>query len=66
MIWDERSNELTDNTRSGEETLLHILHTDLPTTDIGTVCIDCSSDKGKMWSAPQAVKLMPGLVCRKR
>lgn len=46
---------------------IHILHTDLPIIDIGTICIDYSSDKDKMWSAPQAFgacgrSLMPKAV----
>lgn len=43
-----------DDKRSGEVIQIYILHTDLPIIDIGTICIDCSSDKDKMWSAPQA------------
>jgi hypothetical protein len=47
-------------TRGWERAQSHILQSDLPTVDICTIYLDCSSDK-KMWSSPQVVKLVAGL-----
>ena len=50
-----------NDTRSGEMIQIHILHTDLPTKDIGTICIDCSSDKGRCGAPLRRLELVAGL-----